>query len=137
MKTRKLLSLSSFAITSAAVLFFGLSTPAAHAQVGFGISIGTPAYGYSNAYPYQPGYANPYGDGDDDGDGYAAGAYPPPYAYNPQYAYGAYPQGYGYSYGYPVQNQYWGRGDDDHRWGRREGDDHRNFGYGRREHDDR
>lgn len=125
MKTRRYFSLSSLAVTAAAaVLAFGLAAPSAHAQVGFGISIGTPAYaegGYAPGYVQQPGYWVP----DPDGDGH--------YRWQPgawvqqgyQGAYAGYPQynNYGYGSAYGVQNRYWRRGDDDdHRfYGGREG----------------
>jgi hypothetical protein len=76
-------SLGSAALAVAAVTVIGFTTvtPAKADHVGFGFSIGGPAYGY---YPY-PAY------------GYG---YSPYYSYSPYYGYPAYSYP-AYSYGYP------------------------------------
>lgn len=130
MKIREHISLTSLAATAAAVVVaFGLATPSAHAQVGFGISIGSPGYaqgGYvpNAGYVWQQGYWVPDPDGDGNSRWQPGGwvqSYQPSYYGNQQYNYGGYPAQYGYRR----------RGDDDNRYYRR------GEGYGGyRHHDD-
>lgn len=107
MTNRKNVSLATLAASAAvAVLAFGLATPQAHAQVGFGISIGSPGYvdnGYAPGagYVYQQGYWQPDPDGDGNVRWIPGGWVVAPYQ-----------SGY-YGGGYPAQYQggYYGRGE--------------------------
>jgi len=117
MTNRKNVSLASLAAcTAVAVLAFGLATPQANAQVGFGISIGSPGYvdnGYAGAgYVYQRGYWQPDPDGDGNARWIPGGWVVAPY------------QGGYYGGGYPAQYQggYYGRGEG-HRFRRHDDDD--------------
>lgn len=99
----KYISLASLAGFSAvAVLAFGFAAPQARAQVGFGISIGSPGYatGYAPrpGYVYQRGYWQP----DPDGDGNVRWI-PGGWMVAPDYD-GYYNNGY-YGAGYPEQYQ--------------------------------
>ena len=151
MKTLKRSSLCSLAATSAAaVMAFGLAAPAAHAQVGFGITIGEPppplryeARGYAPGpgYVWQEGYWVP----DPDGDGHyrwqrgawVRAPYPDAYYIHPHYY--RYDDVYHYQPGYwsrerhDERHYYKGHDDDD----RRDNDRHDNGRHeGEHHHDD-
>lgn len=113
MTNRKNVSLATLA-AAVAVLAFGLATPQAHAQVGFGISIGSPGYvddGYAPGagYVYQQGYWQPDPDGDGNVRWIPGGWVVAPYQ-----------SGYYDGGGYPAQYQggYYGRGERDERYRR-------------------
>lgn len=130
MTNRTHLSLASLAASAAvAALAFGLATPKADAQVGFGIYIGSQPYvddGYvaRPGYVYQRGYWQP----DPDGDGNARWI-PGGWIVAP-YQTGYYSNSY-YGAGYPKQYQgrYYGR---DEWYGRDRRDNERRY----RRHDD-
>jgi hypothetical protein len=131
MMNRKNFSLASLAASAAvAVLAFGLATPQANAQIGFGISIGSQPYA-DDGYVARPGYVyqQGYWQSDPDGDGNARWI-PGGWVIAP-YQGGYYGNSY-YGAGYPAQYQgrYYGRGErydrdrrGDDRGYRRHGDD--------------
>lgn len=143
MKTRMNLSLSTLAATvAAAVMAFGLAAPSAHAQIGFGITIGTPppplryeARGYAPGpgYVWQEGYWAP----DPDGDGryrwVRGGWVRPPY----EGAYYVHPHYDHYDDGYHMQPGYWSHENHEERQYYRHGDDdHHDHGHHNGEHHD-
>ena len=136
MKASKHISLTSLAATAAAVIVaFGLAAPSAHAQVGFGISIGSPGYaqgGYAPGagYVWQQGFwaSDPDGDGNRRWQpGGWVQSYQPSYYGNQQYNnYGGYPAQYGYRRrGGDDENRYYRRGEGYGGYRHRDDDDER------------
>ena len=134
--------LSSLAATAAAaVMAFGLAAPAAHAQIGIGVVIGTPppplryegrGYAPGPGFVWQEGYWMP----DPDGDGHyrwiRGGWVRPPY----EGAYFVHPHYDRFEDGWHMQPGYWSHENHEEHEYYRHRDDHHDRGHHSGEHHD-